>query len=764
MQPTAKYWIGIMVVLCCASCSVKRYLPTGERLYRGADINIKTTEGVTASEHSLSKQLKLAAKPVGNKFAFGKPYKVWWWYTIGEPKRPKGIKAFFRNRLGEPPILSSKVNPLVTARNMEDFLHNLGYFTASVKGDTVNKGYFTTALYSAKVFPRYRLRNIKWVADGSNLVSLLRENQQGGILQKGRGYRLSDIQAERDRLDLFIKSKGYYYFSPDYIIAYADSTIGNKEVDLYLGIKPGIPENARHPFTINKVILFPNYTLLLPPPDTSKSGLTVVDGLLIRDTVHQFKHSLFQKVVTYRPGQVYNSHDQNTTLNRFINLGTFKFVKNRLEAVKDTADPYRLNVYYYLTPAKKKSIQAELDGFSKENRFLGTQLGISWRNRNMIKAAELFSVKLYGGVELSFADTLRNSNNFRIGTEVAISFPRFHVPFIRIREKYLYPPHTRLLVGYEMFRKQFFYTKDVYRLQYEFNWKRGSNREHLLSPIALTYINARSVTDTFSKQLLRNPSLAANLYDEILLGSFYSFFYHTSNPFAKRQFFLNASIDLSGNIAGLVKGPAEPRQKTVFNTPFAQYAKADIDLRYQVKIANEVAWVTRALVGIGLPYNNSSMLPFSKQYIIGGASSIRGFRMRQMGPGSYQPTRFDQVYFMVIGGDYKLQLNTELRFPIFAKLSGAVFLDAGNIWTKDTLLYGKAGQLKKDFYKEIAMAAGMGVRFDAGLVLLRADIGLAIRKPFLPEDQRWVFNQIRIGDRGWRRQNMILNIALGFPF
>ena len=215
---------------------------------------------------------------------------------------------------------------------------------------------------------------------------------------------------------------------------------------------------------------------------------------------------------------------------------------------------------------------------------------------------------------------------------------------------------------------------------------------------------------------------------------------------------------------GLLTGAKEPREQEIFNTPFAQYVKADVDLRYNLKVKKKFSWANRLQVGVSYPYNNSNVLPFSKQYIIGGSNSLRGFRVRQIGPGSYLPTIEDQQYFAVIGGDYKLQFNTEVRIPLFAKFSGAVFMDLGNIWTKDTLLFGKAGQLKKDFYKEIAVAAGLGVRFDAGVILLRADFGFPLRKPYLPDGQRWVIRTIELGDRYWRQQNLILNIAIGYPF
>ena len=747
-----------------SSCGVQKYLPKGEQLYRGATIQLIKEGKITASSHALKKQLRLAAKPNANKFALGKPYKVWWWYTIGQPKHPKGIRTFIRNKLGEPPVFSSRVNVNVTAKNMQDFLSNLSYFHATVKGDTTNKGYLTTARYTAHVFPPYKIKNITWINEGSDLVKLLQEKQQGGILKPGNGYRLSDIQAEKDRLDLYVKRRGYFYFSPAYIMAYADSTVGNNQVDIIFSIKENIPENATHAYSINSIVVFPNYTLLLPPPDTSKKGMQYVDGLLIRDTVHKFKTELFKDAITYRPGKIYSSVDQNTTLNRLINLGVFKFAKNRYEQTFDTAGNSALNVFYYLTPAKRKSLQAEINGFSKEHSFFGTQASVTWRNRNAFKRAELLLIKGYGGLEMSFPDSFKHITNYRAGVEASVNLPRFYIPFIHIKEYNLYPPHTRLLLGYELFRKQDFYSKNIYRLQYEFVWKQGSNKEHWLSPIALTYINAGKLTDTFRKEIFYNPALLINVNSELILGSIYSFTYNTTNPFERKQWYFKGSLDVAGNVAGILKGANQPRQKKIAGIPFAQYIKADIDVRYKRRLHNNFDWINQLLIGVGIPYNNSNILPFSKQYVIGGTKTLRGFQWRKIGPGSYLPALYDQRLYQLVGGDYKLQFNSEMRIPLFAKFSGTVFLDMGNVWTKDTILFGKAGQLKKDFYKEIAVASGVGLRFDAGLFLIRADLGFPLRKPYLPEGQRWVIKKIELGDRNWRQQNLVLNIALGYPF
>lgn len=755
---------GILILFTITSCSVQRFLPKNERIYKGATVKIEKKPGVKYSSHALKRELKLAIKPTANKFLFGQPYKVWLWYVIGSPKKTGGLKTFFRKKLCEPPVLSSNVNTAVIAKNMQSFLENKGHFHSQVSGDTINKSYFTKAIYTINLYPQYTIKTVTWLNDTSILANKLKDKQRNGILQAGKGYKLSDVEAERGRLDAYVKTIGYYYFSADYILAYIDSTIGNNQVAIILGLKNDIPEKSTHAYTINRVGVFPDYTLLLPSPDVTTTGNNNVDGLMIKDTFHQFKTALFKRMITYRPGQIYSSTDQNNTLNRLINLGTFKFVKNKFEVAESNDATHRLNAFYYLTPAKKKAVQVQLNGFSKENKFLGTQLSLNWKNRNVFKGAEQLSVKLYGGFEISFADSLKTAKNIRVGVEASLNFPKFKVPFLRYKESMQYPPRTRLLAGYEIFRKLNFYTKNVYRLQYEFNWKINPNTEHTLSPIALTYIHSGKLTDMFSKQATIDPVLLANVYNEIIVGSYYSYTYNTANPFAKNQWFVSSSIDLSGNIAGLITGAKQPRQKKVFNTPFAQFSKFDVDLRYQKTLPNKFDWVNRVQIGIGIPYHNSNMLPFSKQYVIGGSSSLRGFTSRQLGPGAYKPTIYDQRYFQAIGGDYKFLFNSELRMPVFGKLSSAVFVDIGNIWTKDSLLFGKAAQLKKDSYKELAVATGAGLRFDASVLLIRVDFGIPLRKPYLPEGQRWVINKIAPGDGEWRKQNLVINIALGYPF
>ena len=711
--------------------------------------------------------LKLAARPKPNKFLLGQPYKVWFWYVIGQPKREKGFRAFLRNKLGEPPVLSSRINAKSAAENMQSLMENLGYFHTTVQGDTASAGYFTKAIYEAQVQPQYNLRKVEWVSDSSALLKLLQTNSKNkGFLTPGKPYHLSDITAERDRLDLFLKTRGYYFFNPDYLMAYADSTVGGRQVDILLNIKKLTPPEARSPYTINKIIIFPNYTLASPKLDTSKTGMELYDGLLIKDEEKKFRSRLFAQTITYRPGKLYNSRAQNTTLNRLISLVAFKFVKNRFEAVKDstkTDTSHLMNVYYYLTPAKKKSIQAEIDGFKKENNYTGSQVSVNWKNRNAFGGAEQVSVKVYGGFETTKSDSVKN-NNYRLGTEISLKIPRYVVPFIKIKENYFYPPRTNLLIGYELLRRTLFYTKNLFRVQYEFTWKTNVQNQFTLAPVALSYLKASNITDTFLRQTLKDPSLLLNVNSEAILGSFFSYTFNSGFKSTINKWYLNSSIDLSGNLAGLITGAKKYREKNIFGTPFAQYVKLDFDLHYTRKLPKNYEWANRLSFGIGLPYSNSRLLPFTKLYTIGGASSIRGFRSLTLGPGTYKPTAEDQNFFQIIGGDFKLLANTEFRIPFTKQLSSAVFVDAGNIWTKDTLLFGPRGKLTKNFYKEIAVASGIGIRFDATVLLIRLDLGIPLRKPYLPDGQQWVLNKIDFGSKAWRRENLILNIAIGLPF
>lgn len=234
----------------------------------------------------------------------------------------------------------------------------------------------------------------------------------------------------------------------------------------------------------------------------------------------------------------------------------------------------------------------------------------------------------------------------------------------------------------------------------------------------------------------------------------------------KNTFYFNGELDLAGNVTGLLTG-ANVKQgdtKKIFDVPFSQYVKLSADFRHYLKLGKESQLASRIIVGAGFAYGNSTTLPTTKQFVVGGTNSIRAFRARSLGPGSFQAPLTSNSYFPDQSADLKLEFNTEYRTKIYGLMKGALFVDAGNIWLLNADPNKPGAEISKDFMKQIAVGAGAGLRFDFSFLILRTDLAIPLRKPYLPEGQRWVIDDIDFGSGSWRKENLILNIAIGYPF
>lgn len=755
------YTVSFMLLL--HSCAVQKHLPDGAYLYNGAKVSTKKAEEYDGSLKQIKKELKNSTFPQKNKMILGYPYKVAWWYAIGAPKREKGFKHWLRNRFGEAPVFYSMSDLRANEENLVAIAENNGYFNTVVKSSTHTKGYKRSNKFEVSLPQPYTIDTVQWVLDTSVLSrDILRSRRPFIFLKKDDRFQLSNMKADAERVDRMLKRRGYYYFNDEFIKAYVDTTVGDHKMNLFFSIRKDAPLEARMPQRINEIILFPNYSLLFPPPDTSRSGLKEYKGVLIRDTVNQFRPGALVQPLTYDTGSIYNVSRHDESLSRFMNMGVFKFVKTRYEIV-DSTNPTRMNVYYYFTTHKKKSIVAEIGGFTKSNSFTGAQANVNWLNRNIFKGAEQFNVKVYGAFELSANDSLNKNNNWRLGSEMSLVIPRFVTPF-RIRENSYFPPFTRFKIGYEWMRRQLLFTRHFFNLQYDITWKESRNKEHTLAPVSITYTKPTSFTNEYLEKINRYPVLQYANLPELILGTFYNYSFTSKSPRAKNQLYFNGNADVGGNVAGLFNKASEPFSKKIANAYFAQYVKLDLDLRFTHHINRKVSWANRLNIGAGLPYGNSFYLPFAKQFTIGGANSLRGFRPRQLGPGRVLTTADQQVAYPQIGGDYKLELQTELRFPIVSIFNGALFSNAGNIWMHDEFLYGPEGKFSKNFLKDLAVDAGFGLRLDLSILIVRLDLGIPLRKPWYPRGEEWVLDEIDFSSKDWRRSNLIFNIGIGYPF
>ena len=762
MRKKCGIWIT-MFLMGATSCSIQKKLPKDTYLYNGARVSVTKTADNPVNIKPVTKSLKSSTFPKKNKMIFGYPYKVAFWYAIKEPKKI-GFKSWLRNRLGEPPVLSTMVNLKSNEENLRAFAENRGYFKSPVASSSSVKGYRMKAAYTVLLTRPYIIDSIKWAVDSSILSKdIVAIDNKNNYVKPNKQFDLENIKAETKRVDLELKAKGYYYFSPDYIKTYLDSSVGDHKATLYFSIRKEAPRLARTPQTIQSIVIFPNYTLIFPPPDTSKTGLIEYKEILIRDTIKKFKPSTLISSLTYRPGTLYNLEKHNESLNRFIKMGAFKFVKSRYESIGDTVGKSMMNVYYYLTPLKKKALNAELGGFTKSNSFTGAQANINWKNRNLFRGAEQLNIKSYGAIETSSTDTLRKNNNWRLGGEVSLLIPRFIAPF-HIRDSNYFPPYTRFSLGYEWVRRQLLFTKNFFRFQYELSWKQKAGLEHSLAPLSITYNNATRFSDEYLQKVNRYPVLQYANLPELILGASYNFTYITTNPASTNVFYFNGNADVAGNIAGLINKPDSAFSKKIAGAYFAQYVKLDLEARYTRKFANNMQWANRLSIGVGMPYGNSAYLPFSKQFIIGGSNSLRGFLPRQLGPGRVLTTPDQQISYPQIGGDYKLELQTEYRFPISGPMNGALFAEAGNIWTKNELLFGKEGKFDGSFLNNLAVDAGAGIRLDIKVLVIRLDLAIPLRKPWLTNGNQWAIKDIDFTSRNWRRENLVLNFGIGYPF
>ncbi|MES1214942.1 MAG: BamA/TamA family outer membrane protein [Bacteroidota bacterium] len=746
------------------SCSPSRYLPQGDALYTGPHVKISDDELRNKEKKNLRKELETLTRPKPNKSVLGIRFKLFFYALGGKPGTKNAIGKWIQNKLGEPPVLLSDVNVDYNSKVLLSTLQNRGFFHAAVSGDTVVKKRKGTAIYTIQTGPRYFINEIHFSHDSSVLTKTILEDSLNTFLKKEKPFDLDVIKSERERIDARLKEKGFYYFNPDYIIVQVDTTIGTHKVNLYVKPKPQTPIAARKIYTINDVYIFTNFQLNGKAADTLKKDAVFHKGYYVLDKRKLYKPKLFEKTMQFKPGEVYNRTDHNLTINRLVNLGLFKFVKNRFEVV--ATDSPRLNAYYYLTPLPKKSLRTEVNANTKSNNLTGTALSVGWRNRNTFKAGELFTIDATGGLEYQYSSQFNGYNTYRAGLETNLTIPRFIVPFLDLNTQGGFVPKTNILLAYDVLNKKKLYTLNSFRFAYGYNWKEDVKKEHQLNPFAVTYVQPINVSDEYKDSVKNNPYLSHSIEKQFILGSTYNYNYNGISTNRRNSgFYFNGNIDLSGNVAGLISGAnvKEGNPKYIANAQFSQYIRLEGEVRNYTGISSTTIWANRIIAGFGYPYGNSQQLPYIKQFFVGGNNSLRAFRSRSVGPGTYHyPEQTD--FLPDQSGDIKLELNSELRAKLFSIVNGAIFVDAGNTWLYNADTARPGGQFSKQFLKELAVGTGVGLRFDVTFLVLRLDVAFPLRKPYLPDGQRWVINQINFGDPDWRKQNIIYNIAIGYPF
>lgn len=760
------YFIVIAFAL-LTSCNNLKHIPANDALYTGATVKVDSTDMSAKQRRALESELKGLVRPRPNKKFLGMRIKLSLYYLAGNPKKENSLRGTIKYKWGEPPVLLSQFNLEYNTKILQNTLENRGYFNAIVEGDTTIKGKKASSQFAAHIGPRYYINQVTFDSTADVLHQKINETAAASLLKPNEPFDLAVVKSERIRIDADLKEKGFYFFDPGYILVQVDSSIGNNRVNLYVRVKSDVGDIARVPYTINDIYIFPSYRLNASnaiSSDTTKNGMVFYKGYYLKDRQKLYKPKLFEDAIQFSTGDIYNRTDHNATLSRLINLNVFRFVKNRLE-IDPTSDSAKLNSYYYLTPQARQSLRGEINATTKSNGLTGSNITLGWKKRNAFRGGEILGVDATGGFEVQFGGQFKGYNTFRTGLEVNVSFPRFLVPFKLHTKRGGYVPRTNASVGVDLYIKQKLYTLTSFTAALGYVWKTGVRDEFKISPFVFNYVVPTGISDEYRDSVIKNPTLQTTIDTQFTFGPILSYTFNgIQDNIFRNGSFLKADLDLSGNIVGLIQGANySTKPKELLGARYSQYVKAEVDFRRYLKISDKMVWVNRIDIGASAPYGNSKALPYIKQFFSGGSNSLRAFRSRTVGPGSYDypetaSFRPDQ------GGDLKLELNTELRAKLAGIVHGALFIDAGNIWLVNEDPRKPGAKFSSDFLKELYIGAGVGLRFDISFLVLRLDLATPVRRADRPLSERWVLKDFDFGSAAWRKQNLIFNLGIGYPF
>jgi outer membrane protein insertion porin family len=758
-------WV-LFICLLLASCTGTSHLPKGERLYTGATIQLESTEKVRKG--NIKAIAEAAVRPEPNSSYLGIRPQLCLYMAAGE--NPKSKFKLWLQKTGQAPVLMSNINPTATSSILDAQLFNLGIFNSVTTFKIIEKKHTASVIYTCFIHKPYTVKEFVYTITDDSLSSIILSDRGNSIVKPGEDYNLDILKAERIRIDALLKNKGYFYFNPDYLLFKADTSTVNHTISLELTLKDSIPTNALAVYRINNVFVDQNYSLSDEVADSTK------DIVMVQNTVfkgNEEEMNIHPKVILrsvyLRKHEIYSRENHIITLNRLMTMGNFKFVQVKFSDSDTTAANY-LDATILLTPMPKHTFRAELDLVTKSNNYTGPRMNLSLLNRNAFKGAELLNLSLAGSFEAQLSGPNRNLFSYSFNPQVELTFPRFLVPFHIKPSNSSYVPKTSFSLSYNYMKRVNYFDMSTFQFTYGFKWKENIRTEHEFNPISISNTSISNESTLFTDLLAKKPFLKKSYEEQFIAGGNYSFTYNEQMLTGKRlQYFLHFTAETAGNLFSLVKAiggetPSPENPSKIVGSIYSQYAKLSVDGRayYNFRDKNKIA--LRVFAGVASAYGNSSTLPYNKQFFSGGPNSIRAFQINSVGPGTYLQDAAT-TGFLQLGGDIKLETNAEYRFGIYRFIKGALFVDAGNVWLQKSNPANIGSPFAfNSFMNELAVGAGVGLRVDVSFFVLRFDLAMPLRKPWLPDNNRWVINQIDFANPAWRSNNLVLNIAIGYPF
>lgn len=754
------------------ACSIKKFIPEGEKLYTGAELRIDTIGEVNELKE-IEKELTALIQPNPNTTFLGMKPALFYHYKA-QRERPGFIYKFLNKSFGEDPVYFSKINPEQVEELLLNRLDNNGFFYSKSNSEAVLKKKFASINYSLSVQNPYTLENYQLDNDTLPIHQELQEIMKETPLSKNDRFDLNLLKAERERLDKSLKQRGYYNSQANLFIFEADTNqYKNRKFDLFLRLKKEVPKKASIPYTIDSITVYPNYSIEGDTIPLSEQNRTTVNGTDFIQNEYYFRPKLLETYLLFNEGDLYDPNTSKITSDRLSSLGSYKYVNiqyTELDTTMTDGDGGSLAADIYLAPLTKRSLRAEVQAVTKSNGFTGPGIQLTYSNRNLFKGGETLSLSTNFSYESQLTSG-KNSNLSSIawGLKGDLIFPR-SIPFSPKNFRYSVPK-TKISAGVDFLRRSQLFTLSSINGSFGYTWKENRYVYHQLDPISINYARLTNVTDDFQTILDDNPFLRRSFEQRFIAGLLYGFTYDEVSDLEKDYpIFFSTNVDIAGNLFSLIDGGSG----TIIGSEYAQYAKVDADFRFYLRWGKEQTLVSRVYAGWGVPYGNSATLPFVKQFFSGGPYSVRAFDIRSLGPGNFNAQLDDSTTdYFDRSGNLKLEANLEYRFPIYSYLKGAFFIDAGNIWLTgnyDNLEADQEdsnfsnnlftdGKFESDWLKEVAAGFGFGARVDIQNFVIRLDLASPFRVPYQPENDRW--NIPFFGNNG---NKMTLNFAIGYPF
>jgi len=689
-------------------------------------------------------------------------------------------------RIGEAPVLYDEFQTLRSKEQLQIYLKNKGYYNAIVNDSLlINQDKRKLNLiFQIKAGQPYRIRNYGYVIKDLNLRSILLKDSVDQLLKSNDVFDLDVLNNERQRIVKYLKDRGFFKFSEEYISFQADTNFYNHRVDLTINIDDALLKNddaeviSHHKYKIRNYLINPTVkTADLTGAQTEQR----LDTLIRNDYIFtytgdklKYRPELFFNLNRMKDSAYYCLQNAEKTYRALNRLKQFKLINIGFSETNSFADDSipLLDCKLLLSPLPRQNFSVEVEGTNSSGN-LGVAGNLNFQHRNVFGGAEVFDFQVRGARERQQALVNNSSLDFNtqeLGFESSLTFPKF-LSFIKWKRMFIFQiPETKLTVGYN-FQSRPDYTRTITNLKFGYNWKTTNFQFHTLNLIDLNFVNIYKPNPAFINSI-KDLYIKSSFTDHLISATNYSFMYNTQNINKRADYqFLKFNFESAGNILSMYSRLIGKNQTTVLdtltnqtssfyeilNTRFAQYFKADLEYRYGHMNDKLNSIVGRAFVGVGVPFGNFNVLPFEKKYFTGGANGIRAWQVRSLGPGSYKApldTYPNQ------SSDIKLEANFEYRFKLFWRLEGALFTDAGNIWAinyKDN----REGAVFKinEFYKQIAIGSGFGLRFDFTYFLFRLDLGMKMRDPSLDAGKRFIPGNYPINS-----DHFNLSFAIGYPF